>query len=80
MHVPLDDVIDFSEERERLNRELAKVEQSLERVNRKLANRDFLDKAPASVVSQQRATQAELQDARATLQECLKRIGDYGKG
>jgi valyl-tRNA synthetase len=79
VHVPLDDVIDLSEERERLNRELAKVEQALERVSRKLANQDFVGKAPAAVVSQQRATQAELQDARATLQESLKRIGEHGK-
>jgi valyl-tRNA synthetase len=79
IHVPLEGLIDLTEERERLNRELAKVGQALERVSRKLANPDFLGKAPPAVVSQQRAAQAELQDARATLQESLKRIGDHGK-
>jgi valyl-tRNA synthetase len=74
IHVPLEGLIDLTEERERLNRELAKVEQALERVSRKLANPDFVGKAPAAVVSQQRAAQAELQDARATLQESLKRL------
>jgi valyl-tRNA synthetase len=57
-----------------LLRELAKVNESLERANRKLTNTDFLDKAPAEVVSRQRATQAELQDARGKLQEGLGRI------
>ncbi len=78
-HVPLEDLIDLSEERERLNRELAKVEQALDRVNRKLANQDFLGKAPAAVVSQQRATQAELQDAHVKLRESLERIGAHLK-
>lgn len=73
-HVPLEDLIDLAEERERLSRELAKVEQALDRVNRKLANHDFLGKAPAAVVSQQRATQTELQDARAKLRETLERL------
>jgi valyl-tRNA synthetase len=53
---------------------LAKVEQALHRVNQKLANYDFLGKAPAAVVSQQRATQTELQDARAKLRESLERL------
>jgi valyl-tRNA synthetase len=78
-HVPLEDLIDLSEERERLNRELAKVEQALDRVNRKLANYDFLAKAPEAVVSQQRATQAELLDARAKLRDSLERIGTHLK-
>ncbi len=73
-HVPLEDLIDLSEERERLNRELAKVEQALDRVSRKLANHEFLEKAPPAVVSQQRATQTELIDARAKLQKSLERI------
>jgi valyl-tRNA synthetase len=73
-HVPLEDLIDLAEERERLSRELAKVEQALDRVNQKLANHDFLGKAPAAVVSQQRATQTELQDARAKLREGLGRL------
>ena len=79
-HVPLEDLIDLSEEQERLHRELAKVEQALDRVNRKLASYDFLAKAPAAVVSQQRASQGELLDARAKLRESLDRIGARLKG
>jgi valyl-tRNA synthetase len=73
-HVPLEELIDLDGERERLSRELAKVEQAMDRVNRKLANHDFLAKAPTVVVSQQRATQAELLDARAKLRQSLERI------
>ena len=74
LHVSLEGVVDLSEERDRLTRELAKVEQALDRVNRKLTNRDFLAKAPPAVVSQQRTTQAELLDAQAKLQQSLERV------
>jgi valyl-tRNA synthetase len=62
-----------------LSRELAKVEQALDRVDRKLSSQDFLGKAPAAVVSQQRAIQADLLDARAKLRDSLERIGAHLK-
>ena len=74
VHLPLEGLIDLQEEQERLSRDLSKVEQALDRVRRKLSNREFLEKAPAAVVSQQKATQTELQDARAKLREGLERI------
>jgi valyl-tRNA synthetase len=74
VYVPLEGVVDLAAERARLGRELAKVDEALDRVNRKLTNTDFLGKAPAEVVGRQRATQAELQDARTKLQEGLGRI------
>jgi valyl-tRNA synthetase len=74
VYVFFEGVVDLAAERERLNWELAKVNEFLEWVNRKLTNTDFLDKAPAEVISRQRATQAELQDARGKLQEGLGRL------
>jgi len=65
IHVPLEDLIDLREEQERLGR--------------KLSNEEFLGKAPAAVVSQQKATQAEMQDARAKLLKGLERIGAHLK-
>jgi valyl-tRNA synthetase len=74
IHLPLEGLIDLSEERERLRKELAKVEQTLDRVRRKLDNQEFLAKAPEAVVNQQRAIQTELQDAQTKLQENLGRV------
>jgi valyl-tRNA synthetase len=74
VYVPLEGVIDLATEHGRLSRELAKVNESLERISRKLSNTDFLSKAPAEVVSRQRAAQADLHDARGKLQEGLGRI------
>ena len=79
VYVPLEGVIDLEEEQQRLGRELAKVRQHLERVTRKLANEEFIRKAPEAVVSKERATQAELQDAAAKLEEGLARLEAFLK-
>ncbi|HYL80248.1 MAG TPA: class I tRNA ligase family protein, partial [Candidatus Acidoferrum sp.] len=74
VHVPLEDVIDLREEQARLAKELAKVEKALERITRKLSNEEFLRKAPAAVVSQERASEAELLDARTKIRESAARL------
>jgi len=74
MHVPLADVIDLHAERQRLQKELAKTEAALGRIAKKLGNEEFLGKAPAEVVSRERATQAELADVRAKLTASLAHI------
>jgi valyl-tRNA synthetase len=79
IYVPLEGVIDFEEERHRRRRELAKVRQHLDRVTKKLSNEDFMRKAPETVVAKERATQAELSDAVAKLEEGLARIEAFGK-
>jgi valyl-tRNA synthetase len=79
-YVPLEGLIDFREERERLRRELAKVEQGLDRVTRKLSNEEFLGKAPPAVVSREKGARAELVDAQAKLRESLTRIEAHLKG
>jgi valyl-tRNA synthetase len=79
VYVPLEGVIDFEEERQRLGRELAKVRQQLDRVTKKLSNEDFMRKAPEAVVGKERATQAELSDAAAKLEEGLARIEAFVK-
>ena len=77
VHVPLAEVIDFGAERQRLQKELAKTAAALERIAKKLGNEEFVGKAPAEVVSQQRATQAELADQHAKLTATLAHIEEH---
>ncbi len=72
--VPLEEVIDLRAERERLGKELGKVEQGLERIGRKLGNEAFVSKAPPAVVEKEKASRAELVEMRERLQENLGRI------
>ena len=59
LYVPLTGLIDLEEERERLGRELDKARAELRRADEKLANPNFVQKAPAPVVEAERAKVAE---------------------
>jgi valyl-tRNA synthetase len=80
VHVPLADVIDVNAERQRLQKEMVKTEVALERIAKKLSSEAFVAKAPAEVVSQQRATQAELSSLLAKLRDGLAHIEEHVKG
>jgi valyl-tRNA synthetase len=79
VHVPLADVIDVNAERQRLQKELAKTEAALERIAKKLSSEAFVAKAPAEVVGQQRATQAELSNLAIKLRDGLAHIEEHVK-
>jgi valyl-tRNA synthetase len=51
--LPLAGVIDFGEEAQRLDRELAKISKELGKASLKLANEDFLARAPVEVVQKE---------------------------
>ena len=72
--LPLAGVIDLEQERRRLDRELAKAAAQLERFDQKLANPQFLDRAPAAVIEEQRARRAEVEQVRQKLAAALARI------
>ncbi|MDG2271479.1 MAG: class I tRNA ligase family protein, partial [Halioglobus sp.] len=74
--VPLEGLIDKDIEIARLSREISKVESDLKRLQGKLGNAAFVDKAPAAVVAKERdKMQAQLQALEA-LQQQLQRIQD----
>ncbi len=72
--VPLAGVIDLEQERQRLDKELARAEAEIARVDQKLANPKFLDRAPAEVVEEQRLRRAEAEQTRQQLQAARERI------
>ncbi len=74
IYVPLAGLVDFAEERARLTKELARVEQDLGGLNRKLENPNFVAKAPPDVVVKDRARVEELTARKAKLKENLNRI------
>ncbi len=52
--VPLADLIDLDKEKSRLEKELAKLEAEIEKTKKKLANKNFLEKAKPEVVEKER--------------------------
>jgi valyl-tRNA synthetase len=52
--VPMDGIVDLAAEKERLAREIAKLEAELASVRAKLSNKSFIERAPAAVVAEHR--------------------------
>lgn len=52
--IPLQDLVDFDEEIKRLEKEQARLQSEVERVEKKLANKGFVNKAPEKVVQEER--------------------------
>jgi len=73
--LPLEGLLDFDAERERIGKELAKVDKELTARNRKLANQAFTSRAPAEVVDKERALQDELALRKERLQKNLANLG-----
>ena len=72
--MPLKGVIDFAAERARLDKEMAKVESDIKRLDAKLGNADFLAKAPEDLVEGEREKRDEAEDRRRKIVEALERL------
>ncbi|MDX1421624.1 MAG: valine--tRNA ligase [Kiloniellales bacterium] len=72
--LPLGAVIDLDQERARLSREKQRQEAEIAKLDKKLANRQFLAKAPPEVVSEQRERREEAAAARAKIAAALEQI------
>jgi valyl-tRNA synthetase len=72
--LPLADVIDIARERTRLEKQLDKVAADKARLEHKLSNRQFLDKAPEDVVAEQRQRRDDFAATESKLRAALARI------
>jgi len=72
--IPLAGLIDKAAEGKRLAKEIAKLSAEVERLGKKLANPNFVDKAPAAVVQKERDKQDEANKAKTNLQIQLDKI------
>ena len=72
--LPLMDVIDVDQEKARLKKEMSKLEADITRLDKKLSNAGFLEKAPAEVVAEQRQRRDEAADICDKLGAALARF------
>lgn len=74
--LPLADLIDFDKELERLEKEKAKLEDEIKRVDAKLSNQGFVAKAPSKVVDEEKEKQIKY---KQMLENVLERINSLKK-
>ncbi len=71
IYIPLADMIDLAAERARLEGELKKITGEIERLEKKLANTEFVKKAPEAVVAGERAKLAKYNDTKTGILDAL---------
>ena len=71
VYLPLDDLINLDEERARLAKEVAKMEDEIGRVQKKLGNSDFVAKAKEEVIQKERDKAAQFDEKLRTLRSEL---------
>ena len=74
--LPLKGVVDFSAERERLQKELAQLDKNLAGYAAKLSNPNFVERAPAKVVEEEKKRQTEALENKAKVEAALARIAN----
>lgn len=69
--IPMGELIDFDKERARLTAEIEKVDAEIARAEGKLANKGFIDKAPAALVEKEREKLEKYRELKKGLAESL---------
>jgi valyl-tRNA synthetase len=72
--LPMAGVVDVGQERTRLAREIDRIGDDIDRIEKKLANRSFVDKAPPAVVDEQRERLTEAKAMHSRLTAALERL------
>ena len=72
LSIPLGELVDLAKEKARIEKELKKQSAELEKLNAKLNNPGFVNKAPAQVVEAEKERAAQLTELVAKLEEQLK--------
>ncbi|PZC48176.1 MAG: valyl-tRNA synthetase [Chloroflexi bacterium] len=73
--VPLGGLVDLAAERRRLEKELAEGQQNMQRLEGRLGDAAFLEKAPDNVIERERERLASLQEQGMRLREFLAQLG-----
>jgi valyl-tRNA synthetase len=73
--IPLGDVIDFAKERARLEKELAKAQAEVGKIDAKLNNADFVSRAPEEIIDEQKERRADAAALAERLNQALRMLG-----
>ena len=75
MFMPMADLVDLEQESARLQKELANAEKQLAAQNGKLANENFVSRAPQAVVDAEREKKAKVEALIENLRQSLQNLG-----
>jgi len=74
LSLPLGDVVDLGAEKQRLEKELERISKEIVKIDAKLGNAQFLEKAPEEVVAEQRERRLDTLSLREKTEAALRRL------
>jgi len=77
IYIPLSGLIDLESERARLEKELDNQTKYLDRIKKKLANSDFLSRAPADVIEAEKQKEKQAEDSIERLNRNLESLSGW---
>jgi valyl-tRNA synthetase len=78
LYVPLADLVDLTAEQDRLEKEKARLQDEVDRVEKKLANAQFVEKAPTKVVEIEREKAIDYKEKLARVEERIASLVEQG--
>lgn len=76
IYIPMDELVDFQAELERLTKEKAAVQKDIDFVSNKLNNQNFVAKAPAKLVEEQKEKLAKYTEKMNMIDEAIAKIAN----
>ena len=76
IYIPMGDLVDFEEERKRLEKELDKAQDKLDFIMKKLSNPGFVNKAPEKVVNQNKEDAKKLEEKIENIKNSIASLGE----
>ncbi len=72
--LPLDELIDYGKEKERLEKEKERLQEEIERVDRQLSNKGFVNNAPEKLVNEEKAKKEKYENMMENVLERLDSV------
>jgi valyl-tRNA synthetase len=72
--LPVADIIDLDAEKDRLKKQLSKLEGDIQKVSAQLDNKNFVERAPAEVIEEKKVQREEAQAAYDKISAALKQL------
>jgi valyl-tRNA synthetase len=76
IYIPMDELVDFKAELERLSKEKTAVQKDIDFIANKLNNPNFVSKAPAALVDEQREKLAKAEEKMKMIDDAISKIAD----
>ena len=74
IYIPFDELVDISQEIERLEKELLTYQNEIKRVDKMLANEGFIAKAPASKIEEEKAKKVKYEELLKKTEERIESL------